>query len=655
MTTDKKHSILDTRTAAFFIILTAFIMEILLLGTHRMHGDESVYCCSALHIADGTDIFQSRFGTGKFPLVSAIIAVFIKFFGNNDYVTRLPNLIASILTFIFLYKAAAKLYDKKTGCFAILLLLLTRYFIVFGPTAFTDVFMTLFIVISTYCLAIKMNKRAGLFLGLAFASKYTAFYFLPIFMTAPYFLQNEKWDPALLVKKAVEILMPYLAVFSIVFLWSFFFESPRLVSFIEFNPVRFKGLINSETLKTGMANLYNLHLTAIGFQKPLICGIFAILLMLVRDNNKRRLDIFFGITVLMFYGMLFFMAGRGLPVYDRYMVVIMPFMAIFAGRGTAFVFETAKKFSYISAAVLTGAFAIFYGQPYFPSIKMGALYDYSDGIEKASEVVKKSGRSVLGVGAHYYVMTYYFYRQLLGDYPYTEMEKLKKYFTPDENTGDFLLVRTPDALDLDQKSENSGFSYTDNEIIEKFGSIPGVYFNRELRKNTEIYSGGRRKYILFTLEKKGPLKNPVFIIKEKAEQNLCVFGGKVALNSMTVIKDAGFSNDRDSYRIQYLWTILDSGDKGSRIYVHFKDIKGKMIFGADHYPAKNLAGFGKSGKNIVINDIDIITAPGMDKAVSVEIGLYDEKNGSRLGVTGTNNFILHGKDFINGKNVDNGS
>lgn len=611
------------------VILLVFTAELLMLGSHSLFMDEGVYASAALRIADGSDILQRHFETGKFPLVSGIIAIFILLFGNNDYVIRIPGMIASLLTFFFIYKTAVKIYDKRTGFLTAAILCSSKYFLVFGPTAFMDPFMTMFLCVSLYLIISGRFTSGGLFLGLAFASKFTSMYFLPVFLSALYFMDDGKKKAKEYIKPAVRILIPFAAVFIAVFIWAALFECIRLVSFTEFNPGSYKGIINYETFRKGMENLIILNKEAVGIFKPVAAFISGVILLLSAGKTYKKKDMFIFGNAVFFYIMMVFMAARGLPVYDRYLVVIMPFMALALARGAFGIFELLKSRSKAAAASVFLMVIVLSLMPFNPKIKMGALYDGNDGIKEAAEKINKTKMPVAGLNCGYYVMTYYFYGVLLGDYGFSETGRIKNVFAQDEREGLMLLVML----------ENGGIYENPESIPGKFGVLKGLYRDRELKLDDTVTAGGKIKYAIYSLKKTGKDKTPVFIKPGAGKKDKCVFGGVIALNSVKIVDG----------RAAYEWEIIGEDKKDYRIYVHFKDNTGKLLFTADHEPARNLAPFGSQKKGALINDIDYIDNPAILTAAVAEIGLYDGKSGKRLKVTsGSNRFgVKNGSVVIN--------
>jgi len=113
--------------------------------------------------------------------------------GNNVskilFLSRLPFIFLTLVLGFAVYYWANKLYGKKAGIFAAFLILLMPNILAHGLLINTDLGLTLFIFISVYFWGEYLKKPswkglilAGIFCGLAFASKYTSVLIVPILL-----------------------------------------------------------------------------------------------------------------------------------------------------------------------------------------------------------------------------------------------------------------------------------------------------------------------------------------------------------------------------------------------------------------------------------------------------------------------------------------
>jgi predicted membrane-bound dolichyl-phosphate-mannose-protein mannosyltransferase len=103
--------------------------------------------------------------------------------------TRLPFILLTLVLGICAYLWAGRLYNARAGLFAAFLVLLCPTVLAHGHLVTTDLGLTVFMFLSVYFWCnylvqpgIRKLALAGLFSGIAFASKYTALFLLPMLM-----------------------------------------------------------------------------------------------------------------------------------------------------------------------------------------------------------------------------------------------------------------------------------------------------------------------------------------------------------------------------------------------------------------------------------------------------------------------------------------
>ena len=106
------------------------------------------------------------------------------------FLGRLPFIFLTLVLGLAVYYWTNKLHGKKAGIFAAFLILFMPNILAHGRLINTDLGLTLFIFLSVYFWGEYLKKPlwkslifAGIFGGLAFASKYTSVLLIPIFLT----------------------------------------------------------------------------------------------------------------------------------------------------------------------------------------------------------------------------------------------------------------------------------------------------------------------------------------------------------------------------------------------------------------------------------------------------------------------------------------
>ena len=89
-------------------------------------------------------------------------------------------MVASVLTVPVLYGLARAAFDRRTGLLAAALLALSPFAILFAPTAFTDPWLTLWLVLAAWAALARRPFVAGLLAALAVASKQQGVFVIPL-------------------------------------------------------------------------------------------------------------------------------------------------------------------------------------------------------------------------------------------------------------------------------------------------------------------------------------------------------------------------------------------------------------------------------------------------------------------------------------------
>lgn len=162
------------------IAALGLVLRLSLIAANRFYGDEALYAHWGLLIASGKDVWLRTEIVDKPPVFFYTLALFFKLLGPTEVVARLPNIMASTSGIVVVYALARDLYNRQVATLAALTLALSPFDLLFAPTAFTDPLMVALALGS--CLAALKGRyaAAGLLVGLAFLTKPTAVFFLPL-------------------------------------------------------------------------------------------------------------------------------------------------------------------------------------------------------------------------------------------------------------------------------------------------------------------------------------------------------------------------------------------------------------------------------------------------------------------------------------------
>ncbi len=176
--------------APLVALLAAFALRLQLLGAFPLRDDEALYSSWAL--AARSDPFFLTTFPDKPPLFLWLQAATLRLFGATAAGARLLSLAASTLTVALALPAACRLCPRAQGAglVALWLLALSPFAISFGPTAYTDSLLVLFV---TAALTLGLRGRwgvAGAALGAAIATKQQGLLAAPLILLLPLVVED---------------------------------------------------------------------------------------------------------------------------------------------------------------------------------------------------------------------------------------------------------------------------------------------------------------------------------------------------------------------------------------------------------------------------------------------------------------------------------
>ncbi len=316
-------------------MLSAVILPTNLLVNQRFHHDEALYATWALQIISGQDVWLAKTPIDKPPLFIYIVAVAMALLGSTETAARLPSLLATACTVSLTFGLGRKLYDSETGLVAAWLVALSPFTILFAPTALTDPLMTTWLLASLLLavharpilkensLSFKMGRAgwvAGLFLGLAMATKQQAIFFVPLVIALRWSRGNDHW---LRFTLAVAIIL------ALTFLWDAGRE--HVPSFLLQSATNYGGLVIDIAGFRERGEGF-LTLLQYGTASPILNNLFLVggpcLLVWERNHQKSA-------TWLLSFFILAFLFGHALfsfQVWDRYLLALIPLLALLGAR-----------------------------------------------------------------------------------------------------------------------------------------------------------------------------------------------------------------------------------------------------------------------------------------------------------------------------------
>ncbi len=149
-----------------------------------------------------TPYYQGQFRFQKPILFYWFVSLSYLLFGINNFGVRFPSALFAILSVIFTFNIARKLFDRKTGLLSAGILATILLFFMYARYASPDMALTFFIVYSIY-LFIKGSKNPdggkGFFvtffvaLGLGMMTKGCFGFLLPLIVVLSFIVSTKKW------------------------------------------------------------------------------------------------------------------------------------------------------------------------------------------------------------------------------------------------------------------------------------------------------------------------------------------------------------------------------------------------------------------------------------------------------------------------------
>ncbi len=344
MTNDGKRWLWGvTGLAAFFRFPALF--------ANTFHADEALFASFARQIAVWRDPLLTMQPVDKPPLLFYLQALFYPLFGPVAWAARLPDFIASLLLVPLVGMLAWRLFrDEKTAVATALLIALLPLPIQFSATAFTDPLLTTLLVASLLVASGRWQvasgkfhlspATSGLFFGLAVITKYQAWLFLPL-LAGLGWLRGWRWRQWR--RWAVGLLLPLgsLAAWE----WA---RTGRLqlwsTQINNFGGLRLSWSWELWPRAQAWAALWGEAMGGIW-----LVGLMAVVLVLGSRGlggpstitNQRR-----GVSQVPALYFLLFILGYvllhwilAIPIWDRYLLPLLPIIALVVGRWLTFRFH----------------------------------------------------------------------------------------------------------------------------------------------------------------------------------------------------------------------------------------------------------------------------------------------------------------------------
>lgn len=340
----RRHKVL---VGSVVVCLLAWGLRLAVMGRHRLHPDEALYGHWGLLILSGRDPWLAGVPAYKPPLLPYATFGSLWLLGCDPFVSlqpaaaewavRLPGLVAGMATVALAGRLAARLYrDELAGLVAAAAVALSPFALLFSATGFIDPVMVALGLAACVTAAESRPGWAGALAGLAFAAKQTGLAWFPlaggIALLAASHSDNEAQRPTSLLGRTAA---GFLLVMGLILAWDGVRVAQGAESFWQVGVVGYGGLrvVWASELAPRLyawAGWLQAWFGSPLLAAPLLVGLAALVLRAVRRRDWPALFdlvlIAFASTYLLVHWLWAF------PVWDRYLLPLVPVMAVLLGR-----------------------------------------------------------------------------------------------------------------------------------------------------------------------------------------------------------------------------------------------------------------------------------------------------------------------------------
>jgi len=317
------------------LLLLAWALRLPPLLRSPLHPDEALYGYWGLLISQGRDVWLKSVPVYKPPLLPYVVASSQLLFGDASWAVRLPGLVAGVLTVPLAGALARALYkDRWTGAMAAAGVVVSPFAVVLSGTAFPDPVVVALGLAACLAAARGRTRWGGLLGGLSFAAKQTGLVWLPLLIL----IRITRFDSQDADRRfPLSIIGCWMLVVALVFGWDAARISQGATSFWQVGVVGYGGLrlIWPQELLSRLQGWC--ELIRYVFASPIVNGLLLVGLPALvaigifrhpgeRDSLADILLTFFVLFYFLFHWLV------ALPIWDRYLLPVVPALAVLLGR-----------------------------------------------------------------------------------------------------------------------------------------------------------------------------------------------------------------------------------------------------------------------------------------------------------------------------------
>jgi 4-amino-4-deoxy-L-arabinose transferase-like glycosyltransferase len=388
--------------------LLAWGLRLAVMGAHRLHPDEALYGHWGLLIFSGRDPWLASVPAYKPPLLPYLLYGCLALLGCDPYAPfqlgaaewaiRLPNLLAGVVTVALVGRLARGFYRSPLAELAAMLFAaLSPFAILFSATGFIDPLMVA-LGLGGCVLALEGRPGwAGLFAGLAVATKQTGLIWLPLAIACIliYLYRDSNRSSARVSFLHLSFfIFDFLIIIGVIWLWDAVRIAQGAQSFWGTGVMGYGGLRFIWPAEVGnRLRGWLAWLPYLVGSPALLAGLACGCLWLVGRSVRRRswgslIDIALLGFCLVYLSIHWLWA---FPVWDRYLLPMVPLMAILVGRIASVAVDGAggRRWLKLGAlVVLVACLALPAVRAVAGEIPVGAGQGTYDGIEQVAEFMR---------------------------------------------------------------------------------------------------------------------------------------------------------------------------------------------------------------------------------------------------------------------------
>ena len=337
----------DNRRSAFIALIIIIWVGVAFrfrgLFANTFHADEALFATWARLIAVWRDPLLLTQAVDKPPLPFYLQSMFYPLFGPVEWAARMPAFIASLLLIPLTAQLARRLTgDRVVGLLAAFFVAVAPLAIQFSATAFTDPLLTFWLVAALYSIAAPGMRQgsprpllAGLLFGLAMATKYQALLFAPLVVGIGWLSGRRRGEWFFWAAGLGFVLLPLLA-----WQWS----RPEAVGLVALQWANIGGIRPARSWELWPRALDTIRLWWLALGWPLVVGGGLVFGGFIWARRGRARSLPMDALLLLFvlgYVLLHWLWA--VPMWDRYLLPILPLVAILWGRAVVAVGSAVRR------------------------------------------------------------------------------------------------------------------------------------------------------------------------------------------------------------------------------------------------------------------------------------------------------------------------